>query len=445
MRGKYSRRKFLGNSARALIMAGSITALPKDVQAKIKEENEDEIYDKGFSILQGLTTETTTQLSVDVPKDFPVHYRLVDFTKGRAIHPKNTSRATRDFSSWAVDQIMFDSLELGIIYLFQVLDADGQILDERELRTVDLNNKEARIATMSCMMDFNLFKSKIWSNLDKMDPDYCFFMGDNVYGDLGGFKLGPKLLWRRYIETRKNIPFYHKRSLTPVLALWDDHDFGKNDANHKYKHKDDALDVFNSFYPRKPIEGVYEQGPGVSSIFRAFHHDFIFIDNRYYRDSMRSGARSFWGMDQFHWIQNEIQKSPNPKWLLQGSQFFGAYQAKKGQSFEGSKYEHEFDAVMNMLKKTNLPNLFLSGDVHFTEVQDIERNKTGYRTYELTASHMHSFTGMPKKNTKRRRQKLADANFLVIDLINAAYGALYEVRCVRRDKFLAFHDFLQVY
>ena len=443
MQGKYSRRRFLGQSARALIAAGSVTALPNAVQAKIQEENQAQVLGKGFSVLQGLTDESSTQLSVDVPKDFSVHYRLLNADTGQVVQPHSVSRASRDFSSWAVDQIGFDGLSLGSLYLFQVLDDKADVLDERELHTVDLENREARIATMSCMMDFNIFKSKIWSNLEKVEPDYCFFLGDNVYGDLGGFSVGPKLLWRRYIETRKNIPFYHKRKLIPVLALWDDHDYGKNNANHKYKHKNDALDVFNSFFPRQPIRGVYETGPGVSSVFSAFHHDFFFIDNRFYRDTRRGDSKSFWGLDQFTWVQRRMEQSERPKWLMQGSQFFGAYQGKS-QSYESGQYEEEFDAVMAMLEKTNQPSIFVSGDVHFTEVQNIEKDKTGYNTFEITASHMHSFTSKPKSN-KRRRQEVADANFVVIDIHKAGFGALYETRSIGRDEFVGFHDFLQVY
>lgn len=445
MSANYSRRKFLGTTARALVAAGSLTALPKDLQARIQSDNEDGVFEKGLSILQGLTTETTTQLSVDVPADFPVHYRLVDFTQGRSIHPMDTQRATRSFSSWAVDQISFDDLELGISYLFQVLDENNKIIDERVLRTVDLSNREARLALLSCMMDFNPFQKSIWENVSESRPDYCFFIGDNVYGDIGGFKVGPELLWRRYIETRRTLPFYKMRELIPVLALWDDHDFGKNNANHRYKHKADALNVFNSFFPRRPIEGVYEHGPGCSSIFKAFNHDFVFLDNRYHRDEKsRVGKKGFWGDSQVSWVQSKIANSRRPKWYLQGSQFFGNYLGK-GQSFEGKDYEAEFDHVLSMIRATNSPSLFLSGDVHFSEVMDIERDKAGYRTYELTASHMHSFTSLSKSKNRRRRRVVKEANFITVDLINAAYGALYEVQSIRRTSGIAFRDFLQIY
>ena len=197
------------------------------------------------------------------------------------------------------------------------------------------------------------------------------------------------------------------------MALWDDHDYGQNDANHQYRHKEDSLDVFNSFFPRKPIQDVYEIGPGVSSVFKAFGHDFLFIDNRYFRDSLVNGAKGFWGEEQFNWVQGQVSSSRNPKWLMQGSQFFGAYQGKE-QTFEGREYEQEFDAVMSMLRSANSPSLFLSGDVHFSEVQNIESTKMGYESYEITASHMHSLPVTPKQN-KRRKHVLQDSNFVVID------------------------------
>ena len=157
MKARYSRRQFLGHSARALIATGSYAALSQDVQAHIREENEASIYKKGFSVLQGLTDETTTQLSIDVPKDHEVFYRLVDRSSGSLIDPQAVNRQSRDFSSWAVDQVSFVGLRLGVVYLFQVLDAEAAVLDERELKTVDLGNPEPRIAALSCMMDFSFF------------------------------------------------------------------------------------------------------------------------------------------------------------------------------------------------------------------------------------------------------------------------------------------------
>lgn len=54
---------------------------------------------QGLSILQGLTTATTTQLSVDVEKDKKVAYTLIDVATKRAIAPLSVKPVTFGSSS----------------------------------------------------------------------------------------------------------------------------------------------------------------------------------------------------------------------------------------------------------------------------------------------------------------------------------------------------------
>src|SRR5687768_4172541 len=105
-----------------------------------------------LSILQGLTTETTTQLSVDVHKRAKVHYTLVDRDTGKVFQPQWVHPVTNSESDTRVDKIFFVELELGHRYQFNVKEGKKS-LDERFLTTVDLNKKDAKIAVMSCMND----------------------------------------------------------------------------------------------------------------------------------------------------------------------------------------------------------------------------------------------------------------------------------------------------
>src|SRR5690606_36674666 len=125
---------------------------------------------------------------------------------------------------------------LGHRYLFRVIEkTTNYVLHERVLNTVNMSRSDARIAMMSCMKDSKEVLHQMWDSALAANADYYFFIGDNVYGD-SLLSHGPNKLWSRYIETRATLNFYHWKHLKPVIAIWDDHDYGRNNEDGKYKH-----------------------------------------------------------------------------------------------------------------------------------------------------------------------------------------------------------------
>ncbi|MBY0452918.1 MAG: hypothetical protein K2P92_07775, partial [Bdellovibrionaceae bacterium] len=47
------------------------------------------------------------------------------------------------------------------------------------------------------------------------------------------------------------------------------------------------------------------------------------------------------------------------------------------------------------------PVIFASGDIHFSEIMKITKDKVGYDTYEVTSSSMHSYAGTGWDNPLR--------------------------------------------
>jgi hypothetical protein len=54
--------------------------------------------------------------------------------------------------------------------------------------------------------------------------------------------------WRRYVETRTKIAHFRLKRLTPTLTTWDDHDFGKNNADRRFRQKDLTKEIFEIFW-----------------------------------------------------------------------------------------------------------------------------------------------------------------------------------------------------
>ena len=65
--------------------------------------------------------------------------------------------------------------------------------------------------------------------------DLFLFMVDNVYADKGGIPM-----MRAKYALLKNSRFFRGLKNKPILATWDDHDFGLNDGGSEYPLKKEA-------------------------------------------------------------------------------------------------------------------------------------------------------------------------------------------------------------
>jgi len=115
----------------------------------------------------------------------------------------------------------------------------------------------SRIAFGSCAKQDQ--PQPIWESVVAMKPQLFLFIGDNIYGDTEDMAV-LKQKW----DLLGAQPGYQKLKQTcPVLATWDDHDYGANDAGADYAKKRESQQLFQDFFdvpkdsPRRKQEGVY--------------------------------------------------------------------------------------------------------------------------------------------------------------------------------------------
>ncbi|MGE0633648.1 MAG: hypothetical protein AB7O96_14640 [Pseudobdellovibrionaceae bacterium] len=363
-----------------------------------------------LSILQGYTDATSTELSV-VVLDKKLKYSLRDPVLNIKIAPTKKWNVTwPEVSEKSVDKMYFTNLDVSRTYIFEVRNAQGKLVDNRILKTLDVTRKDIHVAWMSCMHDrYESEQKRIWASAKAARPELLFFIGDSIYADSlvqMALKIGakPPQIWKRFVETRETLDFYKFDQLIPVFSVWDDHDYGKNNADSTYPYKYDSLRIFETFFARTRQTEFYQKGPGCSMVYKAFGQKFLLIDNRTFQT-----AQCFWGNNLRDWIFNELETFDGPTWIMQGQQFFGGY-CEKG-SFERN-YPVRFGKILKAIKDIGTPVFFASGDVHYSEVMKLERNLFGYDSFEMTSSSMHSYTKEPKPNNPRRLMATGQRNFI---------------------------------
>lgn len=121
--------------------------------------------------------------------------------------------------------------------------------------------------------------------------DLAILMGDNVYGS--STEDDPQLsdLRASYWQQARRREFAGLVSSTPTLAIWDDHDFGKNDGGgENYPGRVVAQQMFDAFWrvgpddPRAHPNGVYGAwtlGPQGQRV------QIILLDTRYWRSPLK--------------------------------------------------------------------------------------------------------------------------------------------------------------
>jgi alkaline phosphatase D len=230
----------------------------------------------------------------------------------------------------------------------------------------------------------------IFDTIVKKDPDLMLWLGDNIYLREVDFASYGSIV-HRYKHTRSQKEIQNLLKHCPNLAIWDDHDFGPNDSNGSFVHKDWTLEAFQSFWPN-PSYGLSgdEAGRGISTQFQFSDIDFFLLDNRYHRtwkDTIGNTSPTILGTTQLEWLLQALKQSQAPfKLIAIGGQFLNSADV-----FENySNYAKERSYIIEAIEKENIRGVvFLTGDRHCGELSFMPlKNENGI--YDLTVSPLTS-------------------------------------------------------
>lgn len=378
------------------------------------------------SVLQGATDESCTQFSVVFNRQEQLAVRAVD-SKGVIHLPQNVEVFTCEDHPQAITKIYFSNLQPGETYQLELLSQlTGRRFDVRQFATLALDGDTIRFAVVSCMDD-ERHVGAIWHDLIAQQPDALFFIGDSVYVDKISRELSlrsPRYrFWARHCEARATLDIYYSKRLVPIFATWDDHDYGLNNGGRSFKYQATAYEAFISFFAQDSrfCRGL-ESGAGVSLALRARQQLFMLMDGRSFRAEGYSSERhALWGEAQENWMIAKVNSCSQLVWLMNGTQFFT--QLPFVETMAG-QHSRNFAGLIEQLRLSRSRVIFVSGDVHFSEISEIEPSLLGYPTLEITSSSMHSrsFPGTPLIAPNRRRVACTgQRNYILVE--SSAAGA----------------------
>ncbi len=357
--------------------------------------------DEVYSILQGSTSDTVTHFTVVAPDNVELKFEAVvratdkDSVKDptQVIQPARVERLLHSGSLWAVYRLKFENLQASERYVLRTYQDGEHLVDERNFKTLIMNTGAGRIALLSCMLR-QFHNPFMWNNLAKPEnrPDLMLFLGDSVYLDrtrllFGRLPTTELEVWEQFVKQRNKLNVFFWKNLVPIVSVWDDHDSGGDNVSAKYELMPKIRPIYDTFFANEEIAGTVAHGPGLAKQFEAFGKNFVMLDGRSFRDL--DAQSPLFGKLQEDWMLGQIK--PGANIILSGSQFYG--KGLKKDSFEFNWPEQAAVFTTRLAaegEKRDASFVFASGDIHFSQIQNLEPELFGYPTVEMTSSSVHS-------------------------------------------------------
>ena len=233
-------------------------------------------------------------------------------------------------------------------------------------------------------------------------PDLFIFAGDTVYADDRSSPADPVKLRREYARLANQPYFQALRRSTPVLAVWDDHDFGRNDGGaDDYNHF--MQNAFLDFWQapakdqrrtRKGIYGAWTFGPVGRRV------QIILLDTRSFRSDLKrmtnklrlgryepddDTGKTMLGAAQWRWLGRTLKEKAEVRLVVSTIQVLS----------EGHRWERwgnlpaEREKLKALLRSSGANGVvLLSGDRHLGAFYR-DRESLAYPLWEVTSSALN--------------------------------------------------------
>jgi len=271
----------------------------------------------------------------------------------------------------------------------------------------------------------------IWDQVHAWRPDVFVMLGDNVYGDTEDMRV----LREKYAALGAKPEFRRVAETTPMLATWDDHDYGANDAGREYPMKEASKTIMLDFFgepsgsERRSREGIYDAavyGPEGRRV------QIILLDLRTFRTPLARRERTaeeedrevgpyvprtgddvtMLGDAQWAWLETQLRKPAELRVIAMSTQFLVEFNGWEA----WANMPAERERLLGLITSTRAEGvLFISGDTHWAELSLVERDGL-YPLLDLTSSGLTEVWRRDAPNRNRIVGSYLGANFGEIEI-----------------------------
>ncbi len=355
--------------------------------------------------MQGHTTPTATKIWIMVKGAESASITLTDtatndmhiskiFTEGKA--------AYEDYVALVFD---FNNLIAGKVYKMVVMVDSQEYKIDRLYRTARTNMADTyRFLVTSCALHVPVglrwlhpgIEDRVYKHAVKTEADFNLWIGDYLYYFPKNYNTEARMekIW---VKTRLRRKIGNYTENIPQYSIWDDHEYGSNDAIGSFPYKKKSLELFTKYWPN-PAYGTPET-PGCFFKFDYLDSEFFMLDDRYHRTMPTDSNPTMLGEGQLAWFKEGLKQSKAVfKFVAIGSQVFN--QVSTHECYW--QYTKELGELMQFIKNEKISGVvFLTGDRHHSELMKTDL-EVGYPIYEFTSSGITSF----RRRTRRTAESV---------------------------------------
>ncbi|HEX8311278.1 MAG TPA: alkaline phosphatase D family protein [Chthoniobacteraceae bacterium] len=277
----------------------------------------------------------------------------------------------------------------------------------------------------------------MWETMIAQKPDLFLLIGDNIYGDT----VDMDLLRAKYGKLGAQPGYQKLLSTCPLLATWDDHDFGRNDVGSDFPMKKESQQVFLNFFgvpldsPRRTQEGVHSSAIYESTGRRL---QVILLDTRYHRSKLRKikapeGLKgdvalpseepnaTILGDLQWRWLEEQLRQPADVRIIASSIQVI----PEEHRFEKWANFPRERERLFRLIGETKANGvIFISGDRHMAEISrlDAAASAAGYPIYDVTSSGLTHAGGGSGGELNRHRISASNYQKLNAGLIEIGWS-----------------------
>ena len=253
----------------------------------------------------------------------------------------------------------------------------------------------------------------LWEEIIKNKPNLWIWGGDNIYADTHNMNK----LKNDYATLKNQKGYLSLINNIPVMATWDDHDYGKNISGIESPTKKEVQRIFLDFLnvditsQRRKREGIYH-----SKNFKTKEGSIkvIILDTRYFRTALTKSTKNskrfmpnvfgngtILGATQWKWLKSELENSAADFNIIVSS--IQVLAAEHGFETWGN-FPHEVEKLKKLIVKSNAKGvLLLSGDRHISEFSKTTVENLSFPLIDFTSSGLtHAYRGFTNEKNKYR-------------------------------------------
>lgn len=276
-----------------------------------------------------------------------------------------------------------------------------------------------RIAFGSCVNQDR--PQGFWASIAATDPGLFLMIGDNVYGDTRAtWAADMPTLTRAYARLSERVEFRDFRSRVPMMATWDDHDYGANDAGGSFAFKQWAETVFETYWGSSAAvrarPGVHDSvivGPAAQRV------QIIMLDTRFFRSDLATlpyqdpapplgwytanadRQATMLGDAQWAWLEAELAKPADLRLIVSSIQV-----TTHAHNFEKwGNFPAERERLLQLLAARGIGNaVLLTGDRHLGGLYRAAVPGPPRSLWEITSSSLNFSFARDGKDTTTERE-----------------------------------------